>query len=228
MIFAKRILKLPNLHMLIKQESITFSQNCGSRDFWRIANSVLNKSKSAILPLFNGLEVLSSASDKAKVFAKNFSNNSNLDDLRIYLPVFPCRTNLKQNNISVTRKIVKKVLTNLDCSKASDHDCIPVPVGIYLLKVNNRNSRARCKMCLKLTINTSERRHWRRSGVFIVNFEYISHLVLVFLLLTLNRQMPTGVVVLKKVFLAEYFKASPILTLQYVTEGVLFFRLLEG
>ena len=27
---------------------------------------------------------------------------------------------------------------------------------------------------------------WRRSGVFIVNFEQISHLVLVFLLLTLN------------------------------------------
>ena len=28
---------------------------------------------------------------------------------------------------------------------------------------------------------------WRRSGVFIVNFEHISHLVLVFLLLTLSR-----------------------------------------
>ena len=27
---------------------------------------------------------------------------------------------------------------------------------------------------------------WRRSGVFILNFEDISHLVLVFLLLTLN------------------------------------------
>ena len=39
----------------------------------------------------------------------------------------------------------------------------------------------------KLTIETPERRHWRRSGVFIVNFEHISHLVLVFLLLTLNR-----------------------------------------
>ena len=28
---------------------------------------------------------------------------------------------------------------------------------------------------------------WRRSGVFIVNYEHISHLVLVFLLLTVNR-----------------------------------------
>ena len=32
----------------------------------------------------------------------------------------------------------------------------------------------------------------RRSGVFIVNFEHISHLALVFLLLTLSRLMPTG------------------------------------
>ena len=32
----------------------------------------------------------------------------------------------------------------------------------------------------------------RRSGVFIVNFERISHLFLVFLLLTLDMQLPTG------------------------------------
>ena len=36
-------------------------------------------------------------------------------------------------------------------------------------------------------------RQWRRSGVFIVNFEHISHLVLVFLLLTLNIQLPAGI-----------------------------------
>ena len=41
-------------------------------------------------------------------------------------------------------------------------------------------------MCLKLTIKIPERRQWRRSGIFIVNFEHISHLVPVFLLLTLN------------------------------------------
>ena len=61
------------------------------------------------------------------------------------------------------------------------------PAGIYLLKVNNRNTRIRCEICSKLTIKTPERRHWRSSGVFIVNFEHISHLVLVFLLLTLSR-----------------------------------------
>ena len=40
--------------------------------------------------------------------------------------------------------------------------------------------------CSKLTIKAPEQRQWRGSGVFIVNFEHISHLVLVFLLLTLN------------------------------------------
>ena len=49
-------------------------------DYWRIANSVLNEDKSAIPPLLNSPEVLSSASDKTKLFAKNFSENSKLDD----------------------------------------------------------------------------------------------------------------------------------------------------
>ena len=61
-----------------------------------------------------------------------------------------------------------------------------IPAGIYLLKVNNRNTRTRCEICSKLTIETPERRQGRRSGVFIVNFEQISRLVLVFLLLTLK------------------------------------------
>ena len=72
--------------------------------------------------------MLSSAPDKAKLFPENFSKNSNLDDSGISLPVFPSRTNLKLHNISVTPKMVKKVITNLDLSKASGPDCIPVVV----------------------------------------------------------------------------------------------------
>ena len=65
--------------------------------------------------------------------------------------------------------------------------------GIYLLKVNSRNTRTWCEICSKLTIKTPERRQWRRSGVFIIiNFEHIPHLVVVFLLLTLNMQLPAG------------------------------------
>ena len=124
---CKRVLEAAKLAYATKTESIT-SQKLGSRDFWRIANSVLNKGKSAIPPLFNGPEVLSSASDKAKLFAKNFSKNSNLDDSGVSLPVFPSRANLKLHNISITPKMVKKVITNLDSSKASGPDCIPVVV----------------------------------------------------------------------------------------------------
>ena len=85
---CKRVLEAAKLAYANKtKESIT-SQKLGSRDFWRIANSVLNKGKSAIPPLFNGPEVLFTASDKAKLLAENFSKNSNLDDLGISLPVF--------------------------------------------------------------------------------------------------------------------------------------------
>ena len=65
--------------------------------------------------------------------------------------------------------------------------------GIYLLKVNNRNTRTRCEICSKITIKIPERCHPMASfGIFIVNFEYISNLVLVFLLLTLNLQLTAG------------------------------------
>ena len=45
-----------------------------------------------------------------------------------------------------------------------------------MFKVNNKDTRTTT----------------RRSGVYIVNFEHISYLVLVFLLLTLSRQISAG------------------------------------
>ena len=57
---------------------------------------------------------------------------------------------------------------------------------IYLFKVHNRNTRKRRESCSKLTIKTLDR---RCSDVFIINFEHISRLFLVYLLLTLNKQM---------------------------------------
>ena len=40
---------------------------------------------------------------------------------------------------------------------------------------------ASCEIWSKLTVKTPERRQWRCSGVFIVNFDHILHLVPVFL-----------------------------------------------
>ena len=67
-------------------------------------------------------------STKVKLFAENFSKNSHLDDSGVSLPVFPSRTNLKLHSISVTPKMVKKVIMNLDLSKGSCPDCIAVVV----------------------------------------------------------------------------------------------------
>ena len=59
--------------------------------------------------------------------------------------------------------------------------------NIYLFKVNDRNITKRCKIYLKLTVKTPEQRRWSLSGVFIVDFEHVSHLFLQFILLTLNK-----------------------------------------
>ena len=54
------------------------------------------------------------------------------------------------------------------------------PAGIYLFKVNNGSTRTMCEICSKSASMAC-------SGVFIVSFEQISHIVLVFPLLTLNK-----------------------------------------
>ena len=68
-----------------------------------------------------------------------------------------------------------------------------IKINLYLLNGNNRNTRKRCEICEKLTTKTPERCHRNRSGVFTVNFEHISHLFLVFLLLTRNKPMLAGI-----------------------------------
>ena len=94
---CKRVLEAAKLAYANKtKESIT-SQKLGSRDF----SQIVNKGKSAIPPLFNDPHILSSPSDKAKLFAENF----NLDDAGVFLPVLPSRTHLKLHNISVTPTI---------------------------------------------------------------------------------------------------------------------------
>ena len=64
---CKRILEAAKLAYANKTKQAITSQKLGSWDFWQIVNSVLNKGKSAVPPLFNSSEVLSAASDKAKL-----------------------------------------------------------------------------------------------------------------------------------------------------------------
>ena len=53
--------------------------------------------------------------------------------------------------------------------------------GIYLFKVYIENLRIMFENNSKLTKKISERRHRRRSGGFTVNFQHISKIVLVFI-----------------------------------------------
>ena len=62
---------------------------------------------------------------------------------------------------------------------SSDGFLVPLfPADIYVFKVTNGNNRTLCGLCLKLTIKTP--------GVFIVNFEQISLIVLAFPWVTWN------------------------------------------
>ena len=78
----------------MRQKSPPIPRNVALWTFGEFAN----KGKCAIQPLFNDPEVLSFASAEAKLFAKNCSKTSDLDDSRISLLVFPSRTNLKQHS----------------------------------------------------------------------------------------------------------------------------------
>ena len=62
----------------------------------------------------------------------------------------------------------------------------------YNHNVNDRNARKRCDIYSELIIKTPEQSYWCRFGVLIVIFEHISHLFLVFLLLTFDSQNIVG------------------------------------
>ena len=124
--YCKKVLEAAKLVYANKTKGCTTSQKFGSWNFWWIVNSVINKGKFAIPLLSNGSKLLSSASDKAKLFAENFSINSKLNDSGISLPVFRSKTNLKLHDISITSKMDKNIIMNLDLSKRPGPDCITV------------------------------------------------------------------------------------------------------
>ena len=77
------------------------------------------------------------------------------------------------------------VLVFIAMKKISWQNC-SISVNKYTFIVDNGNTRKRYEICSKLTIKIAQRCHWRRSGVFLVNFGHISHLFLAFPLLNLN------------------------------------------
>ena len=78
--------------------------------------------------------------------------------------------------ISIPPEISENQKRNIDLK------WVDYPVGNYMVKVNNRNARTRCGICLKLTIKTPKSLFYCSLGtyltpyssVFIVNFEQIN------------------------------------------------------
>ena len=135
-----------------------------------------------IIHLGQGL-VVRTLTMQGSIGGHSFSTCKISDKLNISYPLIRKRRRAYQACISGGKKFYffEKFYVRTEWSLILPY----IPAGIHLFKDNNRNTRIRCEICWKLT-KTPKQRHWRRSGVFIVNFEYISHLVLVFLLLTKN------------------------------------------
>ena len=96
--------------------------------------------------------------------------NDNSNAVRYFKPTGKIKSRLDNGMCQVSVKV--------SCRLVSWTYSRRIPAAIYLLKVNNENTRTRCEIFSKLTIIVN--------SIFIVNFESISRLVLVFLLLTLN------------------------------------------
>ena len=121
-------MKLPNLHIHIKQKSPLIPTNLALGTFDELLMLIVFSTNLLYLLYSLARRCCLLHLIKQNCLLRNFSKNSNLDDSGISLPVFPSRTNLKLHNISVTPKMVKKVIMNLDLSKASGPDCIPVVI----------------------------------------------------------------------------------------------------
>ena len=57
----------------------------------------------------------------------------------------------------------------------------------FTFSKSTMETRTMCEICPEVTIKTQERHYRGRSGLFVINFEEISHIALVFPVLTLNK-----------------------------------------
>ena len=103
-IVAKGFSKLPNLHILIKQKSLSLPRNLAPLTFGELLIVFTSMENLLLSPLSNGPEVPPSTTDKAKLFTKSkkFFKNLNLDNSDISWSTFFSTTNLKLYILPVT------------------------------------------------------------------------------------------------------------------------------
>ena len=97
-----------------------------------------------------------------KTSSKIVERNVGLDasnDIDKDLRISGCETGcLRKMLMGIFCQIMREWLVNLELRYDSVLMQEYTPVGIYMFKVNNRNFRARCEICSKLTKKTLERR----------------------------------------------------------------------
>ena len=123
-------LKLPNLHILKKQKSPSLSRRIALKNFgklWIVFKGLpLNQRYTSICyTSFVQQPTGGVFCIWLSFFFRKLFQNSFLEDSGISLTAFLSKPNLKLHNISVTPKMVKKVIMNLDSSKASGSYAIP-------------------------------------------------------------------------------------------------------
>ena len=126
---CKRVLLTAKANYASHTRSLVSSQRLGTKDFWKICNRVLNKSKSSSTPLVNADGSVSASSySKAQRLCDQFASNSTISDAGVELPTFPSRTQHSLSLPLISSKRVRKLIFELDSTKASGPDNIPVTV----------------------------------------------------------------------------------------------------
>ena len=149
---CKRILRNAQQSYAESIQARIGQETLGSKEFWRITNKVLGRGKAAIPTLIEGPTQVISSTDKANIFASKFAAHSTLNDLGYPLPDFPPVTDEKLSDFKVSAGQVESLIKELDATKATGPDNIPVVVlkhlspelSPILAKLFNRCLNERC------------------------------------------------------------------------------------
>ena len=137
-------------------------------------------------PVFFGVSI-SQFHKNMQLILKNTGTRKNLRFNNINFVSINCKILIvlgSMVSVKETQSVIKQkhnlcLQQNRNLNSCQIEDTYECPAGIFLFKVNNRKTTIICEISFC-------------SGVFIVNSERISHIVLVFPLLTLNKKMTAG------------------------------------
>ena len=121
------MLEVAKLAYANKAKEYITSQKLGFWNFWQITNSVLSTKVNLLYLLYS----IARRYCLLHLIKQNHLLKTFLRTLILMTPVsfyLSSRTNLKLDNISITPKMVKKVIVNLDLSNTSGPDCIPMGI----------------------------------------------------------------------------------------------------